>query len=98
MTTTENPAPSTSAPARTLSILSLVAAVASVPLGHIVVLPIAAIILGFIAREREPEARTLANWGIGVGFVLLFGWIAIWAVAAAFWLPFALLHFSFWPL
>ena len=74
MTTTPDPVSPVAAPARTLSILSLIAACAAIPLGHIVVLPIAAIVLGFVARRREPEARTLSMWGIIVGFVLLFWW------------------------
>lgn len=83
------------APARTLSILSLVAAIASIPLGHWVILPVAAIVLGFIARQREPWARNMSTWGIALGFVILFGWVVIGAIAASFWLPFALLHHVF---
>jgi hypothetical protein len=82
----------TNAPPRTLSILSLVAAIASVPLGHFILLPIAAIILGFFARSREPWARTMSTWGIVLGFVLLFWWVAAGLFALAFWLPLALLH------
>jgi hypothetical protein len=92
---TSTPTPVSAAPSRTLSILSLVAAIASIPLGHLIVLPIAAIVLGFVARNREPAARTLANWGIGVGFVLLFWWIAVGALALTFLLPIALLHHAF---
>lgn len=88
------PTPTAATPARTLSILSLVAALASVPLGHIILLPLAAIILGFIAREREPHSRSLANWGIGIGFALLFWWVAVWAIAAAVWVPLAIFHFG----
>jgi hypothetical protein len=96
MTTTPSPeaapTPSTFAPPRTLSILSLVAAIASVPLGHFVLLPIAAIVLGFLARSREPGARTLSTWGIAIGFVLLFWWVAVGALALAFWVPLSILH------
>ena len=103
MTTTPTPetstpaAPTTSAgvaPPSTLSILSLVAAIASVPLGHFVLLPIAAIILGFFARSREPWARTMSTWGIVLGFVLLFWWVAAGLFALAFWVPLALLHWA----
>ena len=90
MTTT--PTPAVAAPARTLSILSLVAAIASVPLGHLVILPIAAIVLGFLARTREPSGRTLSNWGIGIGFVILFWWMVVGIIAVTFWVPLALLH------
>jgi hypothetical protein len=95
MTTTPTPAPVAATPARTLSILSLVAAIASLPLGHVILLPIAAIVLGFIAREREPWGRSLSTWGIILGFVILFGWLIVGAIAAAFWLPFAILHHAF---
>ncbi len=95
MTSPQTPAPAPTAPAaaapsRTLSILSLVAAIASVPLGHLIVLPIAAIVLGFIARTREPGARTLSTWGIAVGFVVLFWWLAVGLLAASIWLPLSL--------
>jgi hypothetical protein len=90
MTTT--PPPAVAAPPRTLSILSLVAAIASVPLGHFVILPIAAIVLGFFARSREPWARTMSTWGIALGFVVLFWWVIVGAIALSFWLPLALLH------
>lgn len=82
----------TIAPARTLSILSLVAALVSIPLGHLVILPITAIVLGFIARSREPEGRLLSLWGIIVGFVLLFWWLIVGAVAASFVVPFWIAH------
>jgi hypothetical protein len=95
MTTTPNPAPVAAAPARTLSILSLVAALVSIPLGHIFLLPIAAIILGFIAREREPWGRSLSIWGIILGFVILFGWVILGVIAAAVWVPLAILHSVF---
>jgi hypothetical protein len=90
MTTT--PTPAVASPSRTLSILSLVAAIASIPLGHVVILPIAAIVLGFIARNREPAGRTLANWGIGVGFVILFWWMIVGIIAVSFLVPLAVLH------
>jgi len=89
-------APSTATQARTLSILSLIAAIASVPLGHIVLLPIAAIVLGFIAWSREPWGRKLSTWGIVLGFVILFWWVAVAAVAATVWLPFALVGHLGW--
>jgi hypothetical protein len=90
MTTT--PTPAVAAPPRTLSILSLVAAIASIPLGHVVLLPIAAIVLGFFARSREPWARTMSTWGIALGFAILFGWIVVGAVALSVWVPLAALH------
>jgi hypothetical protein len=92
--TTESVPVATSAP-RTLSVLSLVAGIAAIPLGHLIVLPVAAIVLGFIARKREPAAHTLANWGIGLGFALLFFWFIVGALAFAIFVPLHLLHF-FW--
>lgn len=102
-TETPTPAPLTStapdgtessavARSSTLSILSLVAAIASVPLGHLVILPVAAIVLGFIARQREPWARTMSTWGIVLGFVILFWWAVVATIAASLWLPLAFLH------
>jgi hypothetical protein len=95
MTTTPDPVSPAATPTRTLSILSLVAACAAIPLGHVILLPIAAIVLGFLARQREPWGRTLSTWGIVVGFVLLFWWILVWAFAAAFVVPLAILHHLF---
>jgi hypothetical protein len=80
------------APPRTLSILSLVAAVAAIPLGHFFVLPLAAIILGFYARSREPWARTMSTWGIVLGFVVLFWWVLVGVAALTFWAALPLLH------
>ena len=94
MTTEPTPVAAASAP-RTLSILSLIAGIAAIPLGHLVVLPLAAIVLGFLARSREPEGRTFANWGIGLGFALLFWWMAVGALAVAVFAPLALIH-HFW--
>src|ERR1700712_3210693 len=90
--TSTGTASAVSAPPRTLSILSLVAAVAAVPLGHVFLLPIAAIILGFLARGREPWARTMSTWSIVIGFVVLFWWVLAGLFALTFWVPLALLH------
>lgn len=84
--------PFTAAPPRTLSILSLVAALVSIPFGHIILLPIAAIVLGFLARRREPWARTMSTWGIVLGFVVLFWWVVAGLVALSIWLPFIAVH------
>ena len=96
MTTTPSPefapTPTSAAPPRTLSVLSLVAAIAAVPLGHFFILPIAAIVLGFLARGREPWARTMSAWGIALGFVILFWWVIVGMFALAFWVPLSILH------
>jgi hypothetical protein len=89
------PASTTFAPPRTLSILSLVAGIASVPLGHFFIVPLAAIILGFYARSREPWARTMSTWGIAIGFVVLFWWVAAGIFALAFLVPLGILHHLF---
>jgi hypothetical protein len=84
--------PTAFAPPRTLSILSLVAAVAAIPLGHFLILPLAAIVLGFYGRTREPWARTLSTWGIVLGFVVLFWWVLVGIAALTFWAALPLLH------
>jgi hypothetical protein len=80
------------APSQALSILSLVAGVVSIAFGQTFFLPIAAIVLGFIGRGREPQARTLSTIGIILGFLMLLGWILVVIFGAAFLLPLALLH------
>jgi len=78
---------------KTLGILSLIGGAASIVFGQLVILPIAAIILGFISRSKEPDAKAFATWGIVLGFLSLFGWIIIALVAAALAAP--LFIFSF---
>jgi hypothetical protein len=91
-TPTASTATATFAPPRTLSILSIVAAIASIPLGHFFILSLAAIVLGFLARSREPWARNLSTWGIVIGFVVMFWWLVVGLFALAFWVPLALVH------
>lgn len=79
-------------PNRTLGILSLVGGIASIVFGQTVLIPVAAIVLGFLARQREPYSRAFANWGIVLGFVALFGWVAVLIVGAILALPFAFMH------
>ncbi len=64
------------AAANGLSVASLVLSILSIPLGQ-GVLAVVGIVLGFVARRREPAAVTTANWGIVVGFVALFGWLVL---------------------
>ena len=64
------------APANTLSIVSLVLGIAGILLGQ-GLLAAAAIVLGFVARTREPLAISTANWGLVLGFVGLFGGIVL---------------------
>jgi len=78
---------------RLLGILSLVGGLASIVFGQTIVLPIAAIVLGFIARRREPDSRTMATWGIVLGFLALFGWVAILIVSVAVAAPLFFISF-----
>lgn len=94
-TVPENPyaVPAPAAPAASasngFSVSSLVLGIASIPTG-LAVAGIAAIVLGFVARGREPQGRTMANWGIVLGFVGLFGWLIFAIIGFAFFAPFAL--------
>jgi len=78
---------------RLLGILSLVGGLASIVFGQTIVLPIAAIVLGFIARRREPDSRAMATWGIVLGFLALFGWVAILIVSVAVAAPLFFISF-----
>ena len=49
---------------KTLSIVSLVLGLASIFLGISILVPVAGIIVGVMARKREPAGRTMALWGI----------------------------------
>jgi hypothetical protein len=84
MTTTQTPEsvayqaqPVQPQPPQTLSILSLIAGISSLVFGLTFVVPVGAIVLGFLARTREPASRSMANWGIVLGFVSLFGWLLL---------------------
>jgi hypothetical protein len=77
------------APSNGFSISSLVLGIASIPTG-LAVAGIVAIVLGFIARGREPQGRNMANWGIALGFVGVFGWLLFAIIGFAFFAPFAL--------
>lgn len=78
------------APPRTLSIISIVLGGASVIFGYTFIVPIAAIVLGFLGLNREPAGRTLAIWGIVLGFVMSLGWVFIGVAGLAIFAP---LHF-----
>jgi hypothetical protein len=94
--TTETLAPSiestTTAPAagsNTYSVLGLVLSILSIPTG-MGPLAIAGIILGYIARGKEPASVTTANWAIIVGLLSLFGWIILAVIGFVLFAPFAL--------
>jgi len=83
------PAAPAQAASNGFSVSSLVLGIASIPTG-LAVAGIVAIVLGFVARNREPQGRTMANWGIALGFVGLFGWLIFAIIGFAFVAPFAL--------
>ena len=82
--------PVIAAPPRTLSIISIVLGGASVIFGYTFIVPIAAIVLGFLGLNREPAGRTLAIWGIVLGFVMSLGWVVVGLAGLAIFAP---LHF-----
>jgi hypothetical protein len=77
-------------PSQTLSILSLVAGIASLIFGQTFIVPVAAIVLGFLARTREPASRTMSTWGIVLGFVSMFGWLVVILISLIIAAPFLL--------
>lgn len=70
------------APSTALSILSLVLSIVSIPTGWFLI-AVAGVVLGFMARRREPAGQRLAFWGILIGFVALFWWVAFALVGGA---------------
>ncbi|SDH80007.1 hypothetical protein [Agrococcus jejuensis] len=60
------------------SITSLVIGIASIFMGWTFLAPIAGIVVGVMAKGREPHARTMANWGIGLNVVMLVGSLLLW--------------------
>ena len=92
MTTTEAPA-ATAAPVsvtneRLLSTLALIAGIVSIVFGQTVLIPIAAMVLGYLGYQREPAGRAFAVWGIVLGAVALFGWALLAILGALFFIPF----------
>jgi len=84
----------TVAPSNGFSIASLVLGLVSIPTGWFIA-GIVAIVFGFLARSREPQARTMANWGIVLGFVGTFGWLLVALLGLLLAAPFALWGMSF---
>lgn len=70
-----------------LSITSLVLAITGILLAQ-GWLSVAAIVFGFIGRAKEPSARTIANWGVVLGFVGLFGGLILAITGLALLSPF----------
>lgn len=75
---------------QTLSLVSFIGSIAALAFGQAGLLPIVAIVLGFVARRQEPAGRTFSLWGIILGFVALFGWILVPLAAFSFAGPFIL--------
>ncbi len=68
------------------SITALVLGIAGIALGQWL-LSVAAVVFGFVARNREPSARLMANWGLVLGFVGVFGGILFGIVGLAAFAP-----------
>ncbi len=83
-------------PTAGFSIAALVLGIAAIPTGWWLA-SVAAIVFGFVARSREPHGRTMANWGLALGFVGAFGWLVLAILGLAFVAPFALWGAFAWP-
>ena len=84
----ESIAPPSAAPAANgFSITALVLGITGIVFGQWL-LSIAAIVFGFVARNREPGARLMANWGLVLGFVGVFGGILFGIIGFAAFAPF----------
>jgi hypothetical protein len=67
--------------ARTLSVVALVLGLASIFIGGSILVPIAGIIVGVMARKREPAGRAMALWGIWLSVAMLVLWALAWILA-----------------
>lgn len=90
----------TAAPAeesRGFSVVSLVLGLVSIVAGFTFFVPVAGLVLGIMALQREPGSRTMAIWGIVLNAVMLAGAALVAVGAVAFglavlpFLPFAFL-------
>ncbi|WP_051222975.1 DUF4190 domain-containing protein [Agrococcus lahaulensis] len=66
---------------KTLSVVALVLGLASIFIGGSILVPIAGIIVGVLARKREPAGRAMALWGIWLSVAMLVLWALLWIVA-----------------
>ncbi|HEY8914148.1 hypothetical protein [Lacisediminihabitans sp.] len=80
---------------RLFGILSLVLGIASIVVGHTVLVPVAAIVLGIIGLRREPASRAFSVWGIVLGSVMLALPVLIVAIGVAVLAPLAALAVFF---
>ena len=65
------------------SITSLVIGVVSIFMNWTFLAPIAGIVVGVMAKRREPHARTVANWGIGLNIAMLVLGVILWIAFGA---------------
>lgn len=65
------------------SVTSLAIGVVSIFMNWTFLAPIAGIVVGVMAKRREPHARTMANWGIGLNVVMLVLGVVLWIVFGA---------------
>ncbi|PPL15364.1 hypothetical protein GY24_14445 [Microterricola pindariensis] len=80
-----------------MSISSLVLGITSIFAGWTFIVPVAGLILGILALQREPAARTMAIWGVVLNSVVLAGGLLVGLGALIFGLaalPFAILPFA----
>ena len=89
------PAPSTPATVNGFSVTALVLGIVGIVAGQWF-LSVAAIVFGFVARNKEPQSRLLANWGLALGFVGAFGWLIVAIIGLSIALPFAAFTAPFW--
>ncbi len=75
--------------AKTLSLISMITGIVGVAFfGFLAISSIAAIVLGFLGRKREPEARAFWLTGLITGFVGLGIFIVGGLLALVFWIAF----------
>lgn len=86
-------APQAAAPSSPLAVSSLVLGLVSILVGWTFLAPLAGLITGILALGREPQARTMALWGIVLNAVMLAGAVIVVLLALGFGL--ALLPFAF---
>ena len=69
---------------KTLSIVRLALGLASIFLGISILVPIGGIIVGVMARKREPAGPTMALWGIWLSVASLVIGALLWILVGGF--------------